>query len=112
MSNYDLKDQLASQEIEKFVGLLLSSNIPVKKVILFGSFAKGKQHQYSDIDLAVISTPFEADEIDEMIRLAKISSKASDRIEAVSLREEYLQSKYDTLAGEIKKYGQIVYQSS
>jgi|SRR3989344_5328769 len=112
MNKYDIKDPLISQEIEKFVSLLISSNIPVKKVILFGSFATGKQHQYSDIDLAVISSPFESDEIEEMMHLAKLSSKASDRIEAVSLREEYLQSKYDTLAGEINKYGQIVYQSN
>jgi len=36
----------------------LSKQIPLQKVILFGSFAKGTTNQYSDIDLAVFSDYF------------------------------------------------------
>ena len=37
----------------------LEQEIPVQEVILFGSYAQGKPHDHSDIDLAVISDWFE-----------------------------------------------------
>jgi predicted nucleotidyltransferase len=37
----------------------VSSEIPVKKAVLFGSFAKGTYDKESDIDLAVFSDYFE-----------------------------------------------------
>jgi predicted nucleotidyltransferase len=37
----------------------VSSEIPVKKAVLFGSFAKGTYDEESDIDLAVFSDYFE-----------------------------------------------------
>lgn len=36
----------------------LSKQIPLQKVILFGSYAKGTNNKYSDIDLAVFSDYF------------------------------------------------------
>lgn len=36
----------------------LSKQIPIQKVILFGSYAKGNTNKYSDIDLAVFSDYF------------------------------------------------------
>ncbi len=36
----------------------VKKKIKVEKVILFGSYAWGKPHRYSDIDLAVISKDF------------------------------------------------------
>ena len=38
--------------------LKLSRDIPVKKVILFGSYARGTSNEHSDIDLAVFSDYF------------------------------------------------------
>ncbi len=36
----------------------LSVNMPINKMILFGSMAKGKSHKDSDIDLIVVSRKF------------------------------------------------------
>ena len=36
----------------------LSKEIPIDKVILFGSYAKGTTHKYSDVDLAIFSEYF------------------------------------------------------
>ena len=36
----------------------LSREIPIKKMILFGSYATGKTHRWSDIDLIVVSNKF------------------------------------------------------
>lgn len=45
-------------EIQKFIETLKNDKLPINKVILFGSFAKGKQNAWSDIDLCVISPKF------------------------------------------------------
>ncbi|MBS3077391.1 nucleotidyltransferase domain-containing protein [Candidatus Pacearchaeota archaeon] len=39
----------------------ISEKIPVKKVILFGSRATGKTHEWSDYDIIVVSDEFEGE---------------------------------------------------
>jgi len=99
------------KDIEDFVVVLDKNKIKFEKIILFGSYAKGKHDINSDIDLAVISDDFGKDQIDEMILLSKLSWQASDRIESVALSHVDLESKYNPLIGEIKKYGKEVYSS-
>ena len=38
----------------------LRCEIPIKEIILFGSYAKGNPKEYTDIDLAVIADRFKA----------------------------------------------------
>ena len=45
--------KIINQYIQK-----ISREIKIEKVILFGSFAKGTTHQYSNVDLAVFSDNF------------------------------------------------------
>lgn len=51
-----------SKKIEKkitdYVKILKGDNLPIHEVILFGSYAKGAQSKWSDIDLCVISPKF------------------------------------------------------
>ncbi len=44
--------------IEQFVMSANESNISIDRILLFGSYAKGNPHKYSDIDLAVFSPQF------------------------------------------------------
>ncbi len=110
-NNLSMIDAGVKSELEKYVDALLMAGIRPSKVILFGSYAKGTPHAYSDIDVAVVSPDFGKDEIEEMFLLARLTSKVSDRIEAVSFEENYfMKSKYDTLIGEVKRYGRVVYE--
>jgi len=43
--------------IEAYI-ISLSKQIPIKKVVLFGSYAKGTTHKYSDVDIAIFSDYF------------------------------------------------------
>ncbi len=43
--------------IEDYI-MKLSKVIPIEKVIIFGSYAKGNQHEYSDVDIAIFSDYF------------------------------------------------------
>lgn len=44
--------------IYTYLNILKKDNLPIKKVFLFGSYAKGSQHQWSDVDLCIISPKF------------------------------------------------------
>lgn len=44
--------------VEVFVISASESNLTIDRMLLFGSYAKGNPHTYSDIDLAVFSPQF------------------------------------------------------
>jgi predicted nucleotidyltransferase len=45
--------------IRRYIAALEARGIPVERVILFGSHAAGRPHEWSDIDIAVISPKFD-----------------------------------------------------
>lgn len=47
------RKKLLDQELVRYIGLLTEHGAP-EKVILFGTLAKGRIHEWSDIDLVVI----------------------------------------------------------
>lgn len=48
----------AINNIKKFADEIMLSGIPLRKVILFGSYAKNTQSKWSDIDVALIADEF------------------------------------------------------
>lgn len=50
--------ETAIKTAKKFVAECISSGLEIDKAILFGSYAKGEQHRFSDIDIALISNQF------------------------------------------------------
>ena len=67
----------------------LRQEIPIKEIILFGSYAQGNPQDYSDIDLAVISDWFEGKpRIENMQYLSKIAAAYNSIIEALPFTEE------------------------
>jgi len=112
MKNIIFRNEHINEEIDNFVHLLKKEQIKISRIILFGSFAKGKQKDYSDIDLAVVSPDFGKNTHKEMMFLVHLSSRVSDRIEAIPVAEKDMLMKYHPLIGEIKKYGKVVYSSN
>ena len=67
----------------------LKQEIPLKEVILFGSYAYGKPKEYSDIDLAVISDWFKnRPKIENMQYLSRIAATYNSIVEALPFSEE------------------------
>ncbi len=67
----------------------LSQEIPIKEIILFGSYAQGNPKEYSDIDLAVISDWFkDKPKIENMQYLSRIAAAYNSLIEALPFTEE------------------------
>ena len=59
--------------VDEFITTAQENNLSIDKVLLFGSYAKGHPHPYSDIDLAVFSRQFSSNpfENNRMIQFTK-----------------------------------------
>ncbi len=71
---------------------------------LYGSFAKGTSHRWSDIDIAIVSPDFSDDLFEERLLLMRLASTIDDRIEPRPFKKE-LFNRNDPLVDEIQKNG-------
>jgi predicted nucleotidyltransferase len=69
--------------IDKYLQALRQNNIPIKKAILFGSYAKGINQEWSDIDIALVSDLFKGDRIDDKDKIRSITLSVSSEIEVI-----------------------------
>lgn len=102
-----------NKSINRFI-TRLKKRIRISYVILFGSYAKGSQRPYSDIDLAVISPDFDKMGEIEAMQFLSLQAKDSDvLIEPISFPLKEL--KYlikGSFLDYILKNGKIVYKTS
>ena len=93
------------EKVKQFADLV-SHEMPLKAVILFGSFAKGTDRRDSDIDVAIVvkSTDKEFSEYAPM--LWRLRRKVDTLIEPVLIEEDNDQSGF---LDEIYRTGIIVY---
>jgi len=79
--------------------------INLRKVILFGSFAKGTQHEWSDIDVALVADDFTGVGILDTPRFSRIHLQTSFMyIEPITYSTDYFMES-DPFIEEIKKTG-------
>lgn len=98
-------NQQQLKEIKHYAKKLKLAGIPVSKLILFGSFAKGTAKTWSDLDICVVSKSFGKNRFDERLKLIKIIDDKSIDIEPHPSNPVDLNDKWDPLAFEIRKYG-------
>ena len=87
----------------KFVSDCISSGIDIEKAVLFGSVTKNKQHEYSDIDIALISNQFSLNFLKNNQLTSKINIRYPD-IEVHHFNTDYFQ-KGDPFIEEINHTG-------
>jgi len=94
--------------IGKLKEKLITEGLPVKRVILFGSYAKNRPHIDSDIDVAVIldsSKNFNRQKID---RVAWWAKQIDVKLETHILSEADFNNRWFSLPAQIKKFGEEV----
>jgi predicted nucleotidyltransferase len=74
----------ARRDIEAFCAQLPRHGVRPQRVILFGSYARGQQHEGSDIDLIVVSRSFRGKGF--LRRLAMLGGAAGDALVPVQAR--------------------------
>lgn len=93
------------KEVIKFKDVLMTQGYRDAKVLLFGSWSKGKAHEDSDIDVCVVSKNFVGNRFDDMVNMNILASKINTLIEVAPMTPEEYGDKYSTLAAEVKKWG-------
>ena len=61
------------QNLKGYIKLLESNNFPIKTAYLFGSYAKGTDNDWSDIDVLLVSDSFEGVRFFDKEKIRKIT---------------------------------------
>jgi predicted nucleotidyltransferase len=70
----------AIEKVRKYADTIIPEFNP-NMIVLFGSYAKGTEREYSDIDVAVIVDEIKGDYLDALSKLYKMRRKIDVRIE-------------------------------
>ncbi len=97
--------QIAIETVTRLSHELQSTGIHLRKVILYGSFARGEQHEWSDIDVALVADEFTGFGYANIQRIGKVLVKPAYRmIEPKTYSTSYFE-KGDAFIDEIMKNG-------
>lgn len=92
--------------LQSFKNELTSHGFPPVRLILFGSYAKGGVHNYSDVDVAVWSAGFEG-EFDDFEKEKPVLRKYP-RIQARLYPSYADENNFDPFIEEIKRTGIVI----
>ncbi len=96
--------------ITHFTRRLGELGVEVSQIILYGSYAKGKPKEYSDIDIAVISPTFEKLDIFKRQEILSIAHHGFDEpIEPIGLTPDQIKEKKG-LVREILDTGVVLFK--
>lgn len=90
---------------QRYLDAVKNSGISIDKAYLFGSHAKGKIWEGSDVDVCIVSPSFGKNYQEEKSVLNKLALKIDPRIEPVLFNPSDFGNKYDPLVAEIKRFG-------
>lgn len=107
-----VKKTVINKEVKKiasnFGRAVTKEGIPIKKLIIFGSYAKGRARPESDIDICIVSPKFGKDSIKELQFLFKIRRGIDSRIEPFPVSWEEYKKTVSPIIFEIKQFGQEI----
>lgn len=90
--------------VDKYIAIV-KENYDVVAIILFGSYAKGTEHEDSDIDIAVITDDIKTDKFDEEVNLTLLRRKIDSRIEPHIINVEDYENDETPFVVEVKNTG-------
>ena len=104
MAKRELSKKVVS-EVGEYKKILKADKLPITGMYVFGSYAKGNPHKWSDIDVCVVSPKFKDAWYAMTYLRRKVPFGLGWSIEPVGFSPEDFDDKYSTLIAEIKKYG-------
>jgi predicted nucleotidyltransferase len=90
--------------LKKYIEKLEENRIPIRQAVLFGSHAAGGSHEWSDIDIALVSEVFEGVRIKDRSKIRKITLDISTDLSPLPFRPEDFTPE-DPFAREIIEHG-------
>ncbi|MBM2814514.1 MAG: nucleotidyltransferase [Ignavibacteria bacterium] len=98
---------LIYEKINKFLSELERNQIHIQKAILFDSYVKGTNDEWSDIDLAIVSDDFTGDRFEDKSRLRKFKAVAEWDVSPLPFRREDFENSF-FVRDEILKNGIVI----
>jgi predicted nucleotidyltransferase len=95
----------AQQIVRKYAAKLKAEKYPFSAIYLFGSFAHGNPHLWSDIDVAVVSKEMAKSRWRGRLKLREVKRMVDDRIEPHGFSPEEFKQDWMPMVHEIKKTG-------
>jgi len=74
--------------LKRYLTQLKEEGVPIERAILYGSYARHEANENSDIDILIVSTFFESEEISNKLLAWKIVRDIDSRIEPVTMGPE------------------------
>jgi len=103
-----LTQNAAIEIVENYAKEIAQQGVHLRYAILYGSFAKGSQHEWSDIDVALVADEFTGLPNDYDLFPYVGIKKPYSRIESITYPTDYFR-KGDPFIKEIKKDGVTIF---
>jgi predicted nucleotidyltransferase len=105
-----MADKRIVKSIQDYLQAVKQKGIPVKYGVLFGSYAKGQEHEWSDIDLLVVSPRYDRKWTrKDWAKLWLIAANTDVRIEPIPVGEkQYQQDDSSAIIDIARREGQII----
>ena len=98
---------IIKQKIDTYIEVLKTEGVKIRRIYLYGSYAKGTFNEHSDIDLSIFLDTNEIDGFEEDAMLMKLRRKVDLRIEPHAFAKADLEQP-DPLVNEIIMTGQRI----
>ena len=99
---FEIKDK-----VQKFLKILEMNNVKIDKAVIYGSYAKGNYNEWSDIDLALVSSDFTGNSFEDRVNLIDYIYESGLDISPVTYRPEDFEDSL-FVRDEIMKNGQVI----
>ena len=76
-------DESIKNIVMKFIGALIMKGLKVEKTIIYGSYASGRAHEDSDLDVAVVSSDLGEDRFEEGKMLLQTAWRIDPRLHPI-----------------------------
>lgn len=105
-----MADKGIVKSIQQYLQVVKQQGIPVKYGVLFGSYARGQEHEWSDIDLLVVSPLYDRHRsYKDIVKLWRIAAHTDVRIEPIPVGEKQFKNDKDSMIVIIaRREGQII----
>ncbi len=103
-------DQTIVKTVQKYLKYVKEQGIPASYGVLFGSYVKNEEHQWSDIDLLVVSPRFDGDQTtDDYEKLWMFAARTNKLIEPIPVGEkQYKEDRTSLILDVARREGQII----
>ena len=89
--------------IKNFIEAVKKEGICLQKVFLYGSYSRGEERKYSDIDVALVSRDFEEDTIEANMKLLRIAVRVDVRLAPLTIAQSELANLHIPIIAEAQK---------